>query len=168
MSEYRYGKGLRVPYVPTPIPVVDYMLRLANVGPNDVVYDLGCGDGRIPIRAVELFNAKKAVCVELRDDLYEKALESVRSRGLEGRVQVVHADMFDVDISEATVITLFLLTSVNKALKPKLESELRSGVRVVSHEFEIPGWQPVEVRLFFDGILNHKVYLYVVGKPRSK
>ncbi len=151
-----------VPFVPTPIPVVDFMLKVAKAGPNDIVYDLGCGDGRIPIRAVEVFNVKKAVCIEIRKDLYERALSQVKAKGLEGRVVVINDDMFNVDISEATVITLFLLTSVNKMLRPKLERELRRGTRVVSHEFEIPGWDPVETYLFSDGIINHRVYLYVV------
>jgi len=151
-----------VPFVPTPVPVVDFMLKVAKARPNDIVYDLGCGDGRIPIRAVEVFNVKKAVCVEIRKDLYERALSQVKAKGLEGRVVVINDDMFNVDISEATVITLFLLTSVNKMLRPKLERELRRGTRVVSHEFEIPGWDPAETYLFSDGVINHRVYLYVV------
>jgi len=152
---------IRVPFVPTPPPVVNAMLKIAKVGSDDILYDLGCGDGRIPIMAVELFNVKKAVCVEIRDDLYKRALEEVKKRGLEGRVVVINDDMFNVDVSEATVITLFLLTAVNKELRPKLERELRKGARVVSHEFEIPGWRPAKVVIYYDGIINHKIYLYI-------
>ncbi len=152
---------IRVPFVPTPPPVVNAMLRIAKVGSDDVLYDLGCGDGRIPIMAVELFNVRKAVCIEIRDDLYKRALEEVRKRGLEDRVVVINDDMFNVDISEATVVTLFLLTAVNRELRPKLEKELRKGSRVVSHEFEIPGWRPAKVVIYYDGIINHKIYLYV-------
>ncbi|RLG85219.1 MAG: SAM-dependent methyltransferase [Thermoprotei archaeon] len=154
--------GISVPFVPTPIPVVDFMLKVANAGPNDVVYDLGCGDGRIPIRAVEVFNVRKAVCVEIRRDLYEKALSEVRAKGLEDKVIVINDDMFNVDVSEATIVTLFLLTSVNKLLRPKLERELRRGARVVSHEFEIPGWIPKESLIFSDGVINHRIYLYII------
>ena len=151
-----------VPYVPTPYSVVDFMLRLAEVGEDDVLYDLGCGDGRIPIRAVEVYNAKKAVCVEIKESLYRKALENVASRGLQDRIDVIKADMFDIDVSEATVITLFLLTSVNKLLKPKFERELRKGTRIISHEFKIPGWIPEGEFVFHDGLLSHKVYLYIL------
>ncbi len=156
-----------VPYVPTPHPVVEFMLSLAGVGPEDILYDLGCGDGRIPITAVKKFGVKKAVCVEIRRDLYEKALSNVKLEGLEDRVEVIHGDMFDVDLSEATVVTLFLLMSVNRLLRPKLEKELKNGTRVVSHEFEIPGWEPLTVERFWDGVMPHKIYLYVIKKERS-
>lgn len=150
-----------VPFVPTPEVVVERMLWLANVGPNDVVYDLGCGDGRVLTIATTKFGVRKAVGVEIREDLVKIARSKVRELGLENRVFVIHGDFFDVDISEATVVTLFLLTTVNSMLKPKLEKELRSGTRVVSHEFEIPGWTPSRVEVCNDGYLKHKVYLYL-------
>ncbi len=137
------------------------MLQLANTGPEDVVYDLGCGDGRILSIAVSKFNVKKAVGVEIRDYLVKTAQSRIRELGIEGRAVVIHGDFFDVDISEATVVTLFLLTSVNNMLKPKLENELRKGARVVSHEFEITGWTPVKIEVCSDGYLRHKIYLYV-------
>lgn len=137
------------------------MLQLANTGPEDVVYDLGCGDGRILSIAVSKFNVKKAVGVEIRDYLVKMAQSRIRELGIEGRAVVIHGDFFDVDISEATVVTLFLLTSVNNMLKPKLENELRKGARVVSHEFEITGWTPVKIDVCSDGYLRHKIYLYV-------
>jgi len=137
------------------------MLQLANTGPEDVVYDLGCGDGRILSIAVSKFNVKKAVGVEIRDYLVKMAQSRIRELGIEGRAVVIHGDFFDVDISEATVVTLFLLTSVNNMLKPKLENELRKGARVVSHEFEITGWTPVKIEVCSDGYLRHKIYLYV-------
>lgn len=159
-----------VPYVPTPHVVVREMLRLAGVGPEDVVYDLGCGDGRIVITAVKEFNAKRAVGVEKNLELVKAARRSVEDYGLEGRVEIVNGDFFDVDISEATVVTLFLLTSVNEALRPKLERELRDGARVVSHEFRIPTWQEERrVEILDENNISHIIYLYLKGKgsPRS-
>lgn len=154
-----------VPYVPTPYPVVRAMLKLAGAGPSDIVYDLGCGDGRILIIAAKEFNVKKAVGIELDKERYKTALERVREERLTDKVEIVHGDFFDVYIGEATVVTLFLLTSVNEMLKPKFEKELKDGTRIVSHEFRIPGWRPekvVEVR--DDNGLLHTIYLYVKGR----
>lgn len=145
------------PFVPTPPDVIHRMLRLADVGPDDVVYDLGCGDGRILIAAVEKFRAKMAIGVEIRDDLVKKALVEVSSRGLENRIKVINSDIFNVNISSATVVTLYLTYSGNARLKPKLEKELRSGVRVVSYTFEIPGWIPKKVDKYSSW---QTIYLY--------
>ncbi|MEL9998363.1 MAG: class I SAM-dependent methyltransferase, partial [Sulfolobales archaeon] len=120
-----------------------------------------CGDGRIVILALTKFKVKKAVGVEIRDDLVKIARTKIEELNLNDRGFIIHDDMFDVDISEATVVTLFLLTSVNSMLKPKLEKELRPGTRVVSHEFEIPGWTPTRVEVCSDGYLKHKIYLYI-------
>lgn len=154
-----------VPYVPTPYPVVRAMLKLANVGPNDVVYDLGCGDGRILVVAVKEFNAKKAVGIEIDHAKYKLALSRIKEENIEDRVEIIHGDFFNTFIGDATVVTLFLLTSVNEMLKPKLERELQDGTRIVSHEFRIPGWRPekvVEVR--DDSGLLHTLYLYIKGQ----
>ncbi len=154
-----------VPYVPTPIPVVRAMLTLAGAGSEDIVYDLGCGDGRILIVAVEEFGVRKAVGIEKDYSRYLIALRNVAEHGLGGRIEVFNADMFSVDISEATIVTLFLLTSVNAMLKPKFEKELRPGTRIVSHEFKIPGWR-IEKNMVVrdDNGLTHNIYLYVIGK----
>lgn len=154
-----------VPYVPTPYPVVRAMLKLAGVGPQDVVYDLGCGDGRILIVAVKEFGVKRAVGIEIDREKYKLAISRVREEGIKDQVDVIQGDFFEADISEATVVTLFLLTSVNEMLKPKFERELKNGARIVSHEFRIPGWRPervLEVR--DDNGLLHTVYLYVKGR----
>ncbi len=159
--------SITVPYVPTPHDVVRAMLRLAGAGPDDIVYDLGCGDGRILVIAVKEFGVKKAVGIEIRDTLYEEALRNIRSAGVDDRAHVIKADFFEVDISEATIVTLFLLTSVNNRLKPKLEKELRPGARVVSHEFTIPGWRPERTEHVRDSnYLTHTIYLYVIGRHR--
>ncbi len=156
--------GFEVPYVPTPRHVARKMLELAKVGPDDVVYDLGCGDGRIPIMAIEEFNAKRAVGIEIRSDLVQIAMEEVKKRGLEDRVKIVKADVLEYPLSEATVVTMFLLPDLMEALRPKLEKELREGARVVSHEYKMAKWKPVKVYILEDEHMYHTLYLYVKGK----
>ncbi len=156
----------RVPYVPSPPGVVRKMLEIAGAGPEDVVYDLGCGDGRILITAVKEFGVKRAVGVEIREDLVKEARRRVASEGLEDRIEIIHGDMFEVDIGEATLVTLFLLTSVNDELAPKLERELKPGTRVVSHEFQITSWKPTVMATIYDDMTSHNIYLYVVGRHR--
>ncbi|TDA34857.1 hypothetical protein DSO06_04025 [Candidatus Nezhaarchaeota archaeon WYZ-LMO8] len=156
-----------VPFVSTPEHVARRMLELANVGPDDVVYDLGAGDGRIIIMAAKEFKAR-AVGVEIRKDLYERILERVKTDGLEGKVKVINGDFFQVDISEASVVTLYLLTSVNEKLRPKLERELKVGARVVSHDFEVPGWKPIRIESVRDYWCDHKIYVYEIGISTPK
>jgi ribosomal protein L11 methylase PrmA len=154
-----------VPYVPTPYAVVRAMLKLANTSPQDVVYDLGCGDGRILLIAAKEFGVKKAVGIEKDPERYKVALTRVREEGLENKIEIRLGDFFDENISDATVVTIFLLTSVNELLKPKFERELKPGTRIVSHEFRIPGWRPervIDVR--DENGLSHIVYLYVLGR----
>jgi len=150
-----------VPYVPTPYEVIKVMLEIAEVKPGELVFDLGCGDGRVLITAVKEFGAN-AVGIELRRDLVEKCLKNVLAEGLEDRILIIEGDFFKVNISPADVVTLYLLTSVNEKLRPKLERELKRGARVVSHDFEVMGWKPIAVKDVNDGYRNHKVYLYKV------
>ncbi len=161
------GYIIPVPYVPTPERVVRYMLKVAGAGPNDIVYDLGCGDGRILVIAAKEFNVRRAIGVELREDKVMEARANIYKAGVSHRTMIIHGDMFQVDISKATIVTLFLLTSVNEKLKPKLEKELTLGTRVVSHEFRIPGWTP---KLIIDvrdkSMITHTIYLYVIGEHR--
>jgi len=157
-------KGLVVPYVPTPLPVARKMLELAGASSSDVLIDLGCGDGRIPILAVNEYNVRKAYCIELRRDLAETARRRATEACIEDRVIVVNADMFDFKIpQEVTIVTLFLLTSVNDALADKLARELKKGVRIVSHEFRITSWKPILYASYHDGRVTHNIYLYVRG-----
>jgi len=156
-----------VPYVPTPYPVVREMLKISSAGPDDILYDLGCGDGRILITAVKEFHVKKAVGIEKDSERVKEASAKIKEAGVSDRAVVLHADFFDVSIEEASIVTLFLLTSVNEALKPKFEKELRDGSRIVSHEFRIPGWREeriVDVR--DDNGLTHTIYFYVKGRHR--
>jgi tRNA A58 N-methylase Trm61 len=139
------------------------MLILAQLKPGEVFFDLGAGDGRAVIMAAKEFGAR-AVGVELREDLVKKALSSVYEQGLQDRVTIVNGDMFSVDLSSADVIFLYLTTSANEKVKPKLEAELKHGVRVVSHDYEIVGWKPIKVENFCEnptlGYPSHTIYLY--------
>lgn len=161
------GMSYYVPYVPTPIPVVRAMLKVASAGPEDIVYDLGCGDGRILIIAVKEFNVKKAVGIEKDRERIKEARMKIESEEIKDRIVLINDDFFNVEISDATIVTLFLLTSVNEALKPKFERELKEGTRIVSHEFRIPGWKPyktIDVR--DDNGSLHTVFLYIMGKHK--
>ena len=152
------GVAMKAPYVPTSYETVRKMLKTARVGPGDVVYDLGCGDGRILITAVKEFGAKKAVGYEIKRDLYKFALSEVERQGLRGKIRLVNGDLFEADLSEATVITLYLNTSTNKRLKPKLERETRDGTRIVSHAYQLMGWRPTKK----EGFAFRTIYLYTV------
>jgi SAM-dependent methyltransferase len=128
-------------YVPTPPEVVDAMLKVANVGPNDVVYDLGCGDGRIVVTAAQQFGAR-GVGIDIDPQRIKEANENVQRNGVGDRVRILQADLFETDLSEATVVTLYLLPSLNLKLQPKLLRELKPGTRIVSHAFDMGPWKP--------------------------
>ena len=130
-----------VPYAPTPAAVVRAMLEAADVGPDDVVYDLGSGDGRIPIAAAADFGAR-GVGVEIEGDLVRLARENARAAGVADRVSFIEHDLFLLDLHEATVVTLYLLPMINYRLQPKLLAELAPGTRVVSHAFDMADWNP--------------------------
>jgi cyclopropane fatty-acyl-phospholipid synthase-like methyltransferase len=158
-----YGSALirQVPYVPTPQDIVDKMLELAKVTPEDVVYDLGSGDGRIVITAAQKYGAH-AVGVEINPDLYRQSSDRIKELGLDDKAHIIFEDMFNVSVHRATVVTLYLLTSFNEKLRPKLERELRPGTRIVCHDFHIPGWDPDKVvDVVSKNGIPHKLYLYV-------
>lgn len=156
-----------VPYVPSPEVVVRRMLQLANVKEGEVVYDLGCGDGRVLIIAAKEFGAR-AVGIEIRRDLYEQCVRRIKELGLEDRVEVLYGNFFDYDISDADVVTLYLLTSVNEKLRPKLERELKPGSRVVSHDYEVPNWKPIKVLTIRGPTRIHKLYLYTIPESITR
>jgi len=155
------------PYVASPVPVVRQMLLLAELKPGELVYDLGCGDGRVAIMAAQEFGAK-AVGIELRGDLVKQALDKVFELGLEGRVKILQSDLFKVNVSPADVVFLYLTTSANEKVKPKLESELKRGTRVVSHDYEVLGWKPFKINSFCEnpklGYPSHTLYVYKIQK----
>ena len=139
------------------------MLKLANLKPGEVLFDLGAGDGRAVIMAAKAFGAR-AVGVELREDLAKKALSTIHENNLLNRVTMVNGDLFSVNLTSADVVFLYLTTSANEKIRPKLETELKKGGRVVSHDYEIVGWKPTKVDNFCEnselGYPSHTIYLY--------
>ena len=139
------AKQLRSPdvvFVPTPYEAVDAMLKVAKVGKGDIVYDLGSGDGRIPIMAVQKYNAARAVGIDINPDRIKEAQANLEKAGVGDRVRFLNEDLFEANISEATVVTLYLLPSLNLKLIPKLLSELKPGTRIASHSFDMGSWKP--------------------------
>jgi len=130
-----------VPYVPTATPVVNKMLEMADVDGDDLVYDLGSGDGRIVIQAAKRYGAR-GVGIEIDPELVEKARAKARAAGVSDRVKFRQADLFETDFSDATVVTMYLLPSVNKELRPQLFEQLAPGTPVVSHDFDMGAWEP--------------------------
>src|SRR5215471_9206243 len=147
-------------FAPTPWAVCRQMLEFAEVGPNDFLYDLGSGDGRIPIMAAQEFGAR-AVGIELDEKLRRHAEEKVREYGLTERVSFRSEDFFKCELRDATVVTLYLLTQVNGYLGPRMASQLAKGVRVVALDYPVPGWREektAEVRS--EGNVEYTLHLY--------
>jgi predicted RNA methylase len=162
----QFGAADLAPYIPTPQILVEKMLEAGHVKPGDMVYDLGSGDGRIVITAAQKFGAK-AVGVEIRPDLCRIATERIKSLGLEDRVSMVQGNALRVDLSSADVVTMYLLTSSNERLKPNLEKYLKPGARIVSNEFPIKGWKPVEtLRVKSGSSMEHIIYVYEIGRTK--
>jgi SAM-dependent methyltransferase len=136
---------LDVPYVPTPQPIVDKMLDLGKVGKNDVLYDLGCGDGRIVITAAKERGAR-GVGIDINPVRINEAKENAKSAGVTNKVDFRVGNLFETDFSKATVVTLYLLPDINRKLRPQLWRQLKVGTRVVSHDFDMgPEWPPEKV-----------------------
>ena len=149
-----------VPYVATPPDVVERMLRLASVSPNDVVYDLGCGDGRIVIAAARIFGAR-GVGIDIDPVRVEEARANANRAGVEHLVTFALQDALKTDVSEATVVALYLVSALNVQLRPILTAQLRPGTRIVSHNFAMGDWEPDVVDVFrsADG-LSRTLYLW--------
>jgi tRNA G37 N-methylase Trm5 len=151
-----------VPFVPTPQEVVERMLELAQVKKGDVVYDLGSGDGRIVITAAKKHGVK-AVGFEIDPALIQKSREGIRKEGVEQLAEIREQDILTVDLSPATVVTMYLLPSVNLQLRPKVMSQLKSGARVVSHAFDMGDWKPDKTEMVKDGSgYERTIYLWVI------
>jgi ubiquinone/menaquinone biosynthesis C-methylase UbiE len=148
-----------VPYVPTPMKTVAKMLDMAKVGPSDIVYDLGSGDGRIVVAAVRDYGARKAVGVDINPVRIREANENARRANVTDKVKFAEDDVFEFDFSEATVLTMYLLTEVNVRLRPRVLSLLKPGTRVVSHDFDMAEWEPDDVASMDS--FRH-VYLWIV------
>ena len=156
------GIKLDVPYVSTPSLVVSEMLRLAAVKPGDMVYDLGCGDGRIVIAAASEFGAR-GVGIDLDPRRIAEANDGARRAGVSDRVRFTQQDLFTTDFRSASVVTVYLYPELNARLKPKFQAELRRGSRVVSHQFAVGDWAPAaETTVDVFGQL-HPIFLYVVA-----
>jgi SAM-dependent methyltransferase len=147
-----------VPYIPTPPEVAHAMLRLADTGPDDVVYDLGSGDGRIVITAARDFGVKKGVGIDLDQDLIARAIETAKKEGLDDRTDFLVADIFATDFTDATVLTLYLLEKINVRLRPRILNELAPGTRVVSHYFNMGDWVPDAKRTE----QQRRIYMWIV------
>jgi SAM-dependent methyltransferase len=164
---------LDVPYVPTTEEAVKAMLKLADVNKSDIVYDLGCGDGRIVIAAAKEYGAH-GVGIDINPERIQEAEGNAKKAGVEKLVRFEENDLFDADIHEATVVTLFLLNSVNLKLRPKLLKDLQPGTRIVSNTFDMGDWKPdKEFRLGDDSDgddfgLSHKFYLWIVPERKEK
>ncbi len=151
------------PYVPSPPEVAWAMLDLAEVKEDELIYDLGCGDGRILLIAALDFGAK-GVGVEIDSGRYRRAKRMVKSLNLTDKIDIIHGDVNEVDLRDADVVTLYLTPEANRKLKRKFENELREKARVVSHDFKIEGWKPSYVLPLFSRadylIIPHKIFLY--------
>jgi precorrin-6B methylase 2 len=146
-------------FVPTPQEVVDAMLKLAGVKAGDVVYDLGCGDGRIVITAAQKYGAR-GIGIDIDPQRIKEATANAQKAGVADRVKFMQADLFETNISEANVVTLYLLPSLNLKLQPKLMRELRAGSRVVSHSFDMGDWKPDREQ----DIDGRHIYLWTIKK----
>lgn len=155
------GVKLDVPYVSTPMEVVDGMLHLARVGADDMVYDLGCGDGRIVIAAARDFGAR-GVGIDIDPRRIDEANAAARSAGVGGRVRFAVQDLFKTDFSEASVVMVYLFPELNAQLAPKFRAELRPGARIVSHQFLMGDWPPDTSTRVIAGTMDHTLYLWSV------
>lgn len=166
-----------VPYVPTPEKVIAEMLRLADVGKDDVIYDLGCGDGRIVVTAAKALGCR-GVGIDINPERIKESRENAIKAGVTKKVEFILMDLFEADISKSSVVTLYLLSSVNLRLRPKLFRELKPGTRVVSHDFGMAEWKPDNSTIIeekFDNYIpfdnsrlvenfwdKHNVYLWII------
>jgi SAM-dependent methyltransferase len=159
-----------VPYIPTTETAVKAMLELAQVKSSDIVYDLGCGDGRIVIAAAKSYGAR-GVGIDIDPERVREAKKNARQAGVESRVEFREQDLFQANFRDATVVTLFLLPAINKRLLPQLEA-LRPGTRIVSNTFEIGGWKPVRDIMVKDDPADnyyfgsHRLLLWIVPERK--
>ncbi len=159
-----------IPFVPTPVEVIDKMLEMARVRRNDVVYDLGSGDGRVVIRAAKKYGAR-GVGIEMDQTLLEKARKSAQAEGVSHLVEFRAEDALKTDLSPATIVTLYMLPWFNEAMKPNFRKYLKAGSRIVAHDFGIEGWKPDKTEKLPEpekkagGYVHyHSIYLWNVGE----
>ena len=153
--------ALDVPYVPTPMEVVDEMFRLASIKQGDVLLDLGCGDGRIPITAALQYGTK-GYGVDLNPERIRESRENAKEAGVEDLVEFHQQNLYETDLTKASVITLYLLPSVNLKLRPRILKEAKPGTRIVSHDFNMSEWSSDKDSMVFDDEEAHAVYYWIV------
>jgi len=150
-----------VPFVTTPWEVVDAMLELGEVGKGDFIIDLGSGDGRIPIRAAKKYGTQ-GLGVEIDADLVEVATKLAEEKGVTHLVEFIQGDLFELDFTKATVLTLYLFPDINLKLRPKIQ-ELPSGTRIISHRFDMGDWEPEQTkRIVLDNGKEHLIFLWII------
>jgi len=159
----RYSNKL-APYVASPLHVVERMLELARIKPGETVFDLGSGDGRILIAAVEKYKAK-GVGVEISPRLVAQANANIQKEGLADQVRVIQGDVLDADLTGADVVFIYLVTPLNEKLRPRFERYLKTGARVISHDYAVPGWRPARTEKTDD---RHAHLIYVYEMPPLK
>jgi hypothetical protein len=160
------SKPLDVPYVPTHETVVAAMLEVAKVNKTDILYDLGSGDGRIPITAAKRFGTR-GTGIDIDPVRISEAKENARAAGVEDRVRFIEGDIFDAEIKDATVVTLYLLPDINLRLRPKLLAELKPGTRIVSHNYDMGDWKPEKTLHIQLPSGPHIVYFWTVPPRQS-
>lgn len=161
---------LDVPYVPTTEEAVKAMLKLADVKNSDIVYDLGCGDGRIVIAAAKEYGAR-GVGIDINPERIQEAEANAKKAGVANQVRFLENDLFKADIHEATVVTLFLLESINLKLRPKLLKDMKPGTRIVSNTFGMGDWKPDRELIVGDASeesFSHRLYLWIVPQRSQK
>lgn len=151
-----------VVYVPTPAVVVDRMLAIANVNSSDVLYDLGSGDGRIPITAVQKYGVRRAIGIDIDPQRISEANANAQKAGVTEQVKFLNQDLFKSDFSDATVVTLYLLPALNVKLRPQLFQQLKPGTRIVSHDFDMGEWKPERTEEIDVNGRIHRVYFWTI------
>jgi cyclopropane fatty-acyl-phospholipid synthase-like methyltransferase len=150
---------IHAPYVTTPLPVVDAMLKLARTRQNDVVYDLGCGDGRIVIAAAKQYGAR-GVGIDIDPERVREARANAKREGVESLVRFTAQNVYEIDFREATVVTMYLLPDMHRKLSPKLRKDLKPGARIVTHTFDLGEWKPHQTQ----SINGEQIFLWRVNR----
>jgi len=160
-----YSNSL-APYVVSPQQIVDRMLELADLKAGETLYDLGSGDGRVLITAVQRYHAK-AVGIEISEALVKSTTDRIQKLGLANDARVIQGDLLQVDLSPADVVTIYLATDSNEILRPNLEKYLKPGARVVSHDYVVPQWKPKFVDKDLPDARGHVIYLYQISAKKK-
>jgi len=164
-EDLKQPDDILVRYVPTPQVVVDAMLQMGKVGKGDVVFDLGCGDGRIPVTAVAKFHAKRGVGIDIDPERIKESKQNAKDAKVEDKTEFRQQDVLKIkDISEATVVTLYMGEDLNRQLRPILEKTLKPGTRIVSHRFKLGDWKPERSQTLDVGGVPYDIHLWTIKK----